>query len=187
MAPRLEANKQDYLEAYVDAKIMCNLRCWCFHRESLPILPWMGLGPTVLTKWVCLKIVYPYTQWLMIIIPMKNGYFIGNIPNIFRQTQITPGTPQVIQELQLRSCRNRCYRPPIFSQLTPVKKKWYRWIQKKLKSFSAIIQNFDYPWWYGFQHIPTTWWLIPRLVSGLVHPSYKWINPTKIPCKSLGF
>ena len=30
--------------------------------------------------WVCLKIVYPYTQWLMIIIPMKNGYFIGNIP-----------------------------------------------------------------------------------------------------------
>ena len=23
-----------------------------------------------------------------------------------------------------------------------------------------------------------TWWLIPRLVSGLVHPSYKWINPT---------
>ena len=26
----------------------------------------------------------------------------------------------------------------------------------------------------------------PRIVSGLVHPSYKWINPTKIPCKSLG-
>ena len=25
---------------------------------------------------------------LLIIIPMKNGYFIGNIPNIFRQTQI---------------------------------------------------------------------------------------------------
>ena len=24
----------------------------------------------------------------------------------------------------------------------------------------------------------TTWWLIPRIVSGLVHPSYKWINPT---------
>ena len=23
-----------------------------------------------------------------------------------------------------------------------------------------------------------TWWLIPRIVSGLVHPSYKWINPT---------
>ena len=38
--------------------------------------------------WVCLKIVYPYTQWLMIIIPMKNGYFIGGIPNIFRQTHV---------------------------------------------------------------------------------------------------
>ena len=31
-----------------------------------------------------------------------------------------------------------------------------------------------------------TWWLIPRIVSGLFHPSYKWINPTKIPCQSLG-
>ena len=39
--------------------------------------------------WVCLKIVYPYTQWLMIIIPMKNGYFIGGIP-IFRQTHLRP-------------------------------------------------------------------------------------------------
>ena len=27
---------------------------------------------------------------LLIIIPMKNGYFIGNIPNIFRQTHINP-------------------------------------------------------------------------------------------------
>ena len=25
-----------------------------------------------------------------------------------------------------------------------------------------------------------------HLVSWLVHPNYKWINPTKIPCKSLG-
>ena len=30
--------------------------------------------------WVCLKIVYPWTQWLMIIIPMKNGYFIWIYP-----------------------------------------------------------------------------------------------------------
>ena len=34
---------------------------------------------------------------LMIIIPMKNGYFIGNIPNIFRQTHMDgftqPGLP----------------------------------------------------------------------------------------------
>ena len=26
---------------------------------------------------------------LLIIIPMKNGYFIGNIPNIFRQTHVS--------------------------------------------------------------------------------------------------
>ena len=31
-----------------------------------------------------------------------------------------------------------------------------------------------------------TWWFIP-LSKWVVHPSYKWINPTKIPCKSLGF
>ena len=29
------------------------------------------------------------TQWLMIIIPMKNGYFMGNIPNIFRSKPIS--------------------------------------------------------------------------------------------------
>ena len=44
-----------------------------------------GIIPVI---WVCLKIVYPYTQWLMIIIPFLNGYFIGNIPNIFRQTHM---------------------------------------------------------------------------------------------------
>ena len=31
--------------------------------------------------------------------------------------------------------------------------------------------------------IRSTWWLIPRIVSGLVHPSY----PLLIPCKSLGW
>ena len=31
-----------------------------------------GLDRTIASKiWVCLKIVYPYTQWLMIIIPTK--------------------------------------------------------------------------------------------------------------------
>ena len=30
--------------------------------------------------WVCLKIVYPYTQWLMIIIPLLNGYNWGYTP-----------------------------------------------------------------------------------------------------------
>ena len=43
-----------------------------------------------IVKWVCLKMVSTplYPMVLLIIIPMKNGYFIGNIPNIFRQTQI---------------------------------------------------------------------------------------------------
>ena len=37
-------------------------------------------------KWVCLKIVYPYTQWFMIIIPIK-WLELGIYP-IFRQTQM---------------------------------------------------------------------------------------------------
>ena len=47
--------------------------------------------------WVCLKIVYPYTQWLMIIIPIINGYFIGNInptcsdKPIWQHIKIFPG------------------------------------------------------------------------------------------------
>ena len=45
----------------------------------------------------------------------------------------------------------------------------------------------DYPrktigkWW--FNGIRTTWWIIPRIVSRLFHPSYKWIKPTRIPLK----
>ena len=40
--------------------------------------------------WVCLKMLCTplYPMVLLIIIPMKNGYFIGNIPKIFRQTHI---------------------------------------------------------------------------------------------------
>ena len=37
--------------------------------------------------WVCLKIVYPYTQWLMIIIPTKWLFHWGVYP-IFRHTHI---------------------------------------------------------------------------------------------------
>ena len=37
-----------------------------------------------IAMWVCLKIVYPlYPMVLLIIIPMKNGYFIGNINPTF--------------------------------------------------------------------------------------------------------
>ena len=38
---------------------------------------------------------------LLIIIPMKNGYFIGNIPNIFRQTQQNLTLCGALQDLQL--------------------------------------------------------------------------------------
>ena len=36
--------------------------------------------------WKCCVPLNPMV--LLIIIPMKNGYFIGNIPNIFRQTHV---------------------------------------------------------------------------------------------------
>ena len=36
----------------------------------------------------------------MIIIPMKNGYFIGNIPNSFRQTHMFPCSPDVCWLIQ---------------------------------------------------------------------------------------
>ena len=53
---------------------------------------WQGVhdkrAPRVKEMWVCLKIVYPYTQWLMIIIPIK-WLWLGIHP-IFRQTQRAP-------------------------------------------------------------------------------------------------
>jgi hypothetical protein len=45
---------------------------------------------TILYIWMCLKMLCTpfYPMVLLIIIPFLNGYFIGNIPNIFRQTQM---------------------------------------------------------------------------------------------------
>ena len=52
--------------------------------------------------------------------------------------------------------------------------------------FSTIIihiiwLNRDILFSYIMGYDNDTWWFIPRIVSGLVHPNYKWINPTKIP------
>ena len=45
-----------------------------------PALSWEWLKICRKKTWVCLKIVYPYTQWLMIIIPFLNGYNWGYTP-----------------------------------------------------------------------------------------------------------
>ena len=58
--------RQGYVEGYVEAS------CADMSTDSQ------------LTR-VCLKIVYPKIHGIMIIIPFLNGYFIGNIPHIFRQ------------------------------------------------------------------------------------------------------
>ena len=68
-----------------------------------------------------------------------------------------------------------------------------RWLLRRPKKLWELIHRMVPLLWMG-QRNPTespvenggTWWLIPRIVSGLVHPNYKWINPTKIPSKSLG-
>ena len=59
----------------------------CPHHLILQI--WIN---TWVIKWVCLKMVSTplYPMVLLIIIPFLNGYFIGNIPNIFKQTQMSP-------------------------------------------------------------------------------------------------
>ena len=42
-----------------------------FHPHNSPTLQWPTCQIAKSDRWVCLKIVYPYTQWLMIIIPTK--------------------------------------------------------------------------------------------------------------------
>ena len=58
---------------------------WFFTGFFFLVIWWGYLGRCQqqddLLRWVCLKIVYPYTQWLMIIIRILNGYFIGGIPH----------------------------------------------------------------------------------------------------------
>ena len=51
-------------------------------------------------RWVCLKIAYPYTQWLMIMIPIKNGYFIGGIPHF--QTYPGDAVPWDVRSQRIR-------------------------------------------------------------------------------------
>jgi hypothetical protein len=58
-------------------------------------------------KWVCLKIGYPYTQWLMIRQShITNGYFLGGIPHF--QTYPNPGNPW--KSNQFFSGSNPCER-----------------------------------------------------------------------------
>ena len=46
----------------------------------------------IAAPWMCLKMscTQKKPMVLLIIIPMKNGYFIGNIYHIFRQTHMDP-------------------------------------------------------------------------------------------------
>ena len=53
----------------------------------------------------------------MIIIPMKNGYFIGNIPNIFRQSHIN--TQQKINHLGSPSISFCCWTPRVPGTMAP--------------------------------------------------------------------
>ena len=83
-------------------------------------------------------------------------------------------------------CRISFLTPPAFPSsinlptLVKISQKFY-WIAPKVKSRKA--------WHPEFYEPVTTWWLIPlsKWVITCYNPSYKWINPTKIPCKSLGW
>ena len=90
---------------------MCVLRCWVgqarlqvFHMPTFRSSSWFWLLAVnsslnshgfCLTVWVCLKMLAkPLNPMVfMIIIPFLNGYFIGNIPNIFRQTHLLLKNP----------------------------------------------------------------------------------------------
>ena len=72
--------------------------------------------------WVCLKIVYPYTQWLMIIIPTKWLFHWGNIPH-FQTYPFEPGPDSLscftrIEMWQFQPFRWICTDPFQMSQLT---------------------------------------------------------------------
>ena len=64
---------------------------------------WHPLGQAT-DIWVCLKIVYPYTQWLMIIIPTKWLFFWG-VPHF----QTYPfERPNILQMLAVGAVRKKC-------------------------------------------------------------------------------
>ena len=60
--------------------MVLHIKCPCVLVNSMNH-PWIGC------VWKCRVSLNPMV--LLIVIPIKNGYFIGNIPNIFRQTQFS--------------------------------------------------------------------------------------------------
>ena len=91
------------------------------------------LGGTNCKKWVCLKMVSTpfYPMVLLIIIPMKNGYFIGNINPTFSDKpkwhlgSSPPLGPEVTENHQRTSIST--YRYPMNSN----DRFWYRWSSNK--------------------------------------------------------
>ena len=53
----------------------------------------LSTWPKILSIWVCLKIVYPYTQWLMIIIPTKWLFHWGYTPFSDKPIYAASGDP----------------------------------------------------------------------------------------------
>ena len=64
-------------------------------------------------------------------------------------------------------------RPPFIALMCP--KERFRLFRRQAVDLRHGILSPEY------HPVMATWWLIPRIVSGLVHPNYKyykWINPT---------
>ena len=77
------SNKDKVYMKNKDISDMVHITLWCkvlnIYCTSIIFNPHMGLSENV---------VYPYTQWFCWSLSLWNGYFIGNIPNIFRHTHI---------------------------------------------------------------------------------------------------
>ena len=111
-------------------------------------------------KWVCLKIVYPiYPMVLLIIIPMKNGYFIGNINPTFSNkpkyhAQGTSG-PHGAVLAGLRRCRSSSAAANIQGIAVAAveggaisgRATWCRFWAKEHRFLSVVFPWF-FPWFF---------------------------------------
>ena len=59
----------------------------------------------------------------------------------------------------------------IFSYIYPIN-------DPNVGKYTSTMDHLGIAWIFS-----ASWWIIPRIVSRLFHPIYKWINPTKIPLK----
>ena len=124
-------------------------RLWCWRDANSMAGHWLSESFHWNEKWVCLKIVYPYTQWLIIIIPTK-WLFIGGIPHF----QTYPNIDFLIHATLLRKLHEspRLPRSPLTEGIWGSElQRWQgAWRPNLCIKSKVLHRTWGWTWWESY-------------------------------------